>query len=119
FTERVGGLFGSGGGEGQLVFIGAGQTTPGASDFDKVDVRGKIAIVITGGRNDPARELVTRGAIGAIYVSTGTLLKFSYISRFESSTIAGVLVTSAVADELLAPSGKKISDLIAAVQTQI
>lgn len=119
FTERVGGLFGSGGGEGQLVFIGSGQTTPGASDFDKVDVRGKIAIVITGGRNDPARELVSRGAIGAIYVSTGTLLKFSYISRFESTTIAGVIVTASVADDLLAPSGKKITELIAAVQAQI
>ncbi len=118
-TERVGGLFGSGGGEGQLVFIGSGQTTPGASDFDKVDVRGKIAIVLTGGRNDPARELVSRGAIGAIYVSTGTLLKFSYISRFEGTTIAGVIVTMAVADDLLAPSGKKVTDLIAAVQAQI
>jgi hypothetical protein len=119
FTERVGGLFGSGGGEGALVFIGSGQTTPGASDFDTVDVRGKIAIVITGGRNDPARELVARGAIGAIYVSTGTLLKFSYIARFESTTIAGVLVTSAVADDLLAPSGKKLTELVAAVQTQL
>ena len=119
FTERVGGLFGSGGGEGQLVFIGSGQTTPGASDFDKVDVRGKIAIVITGGRGDPGRELVARGAVGAIYVSTGTLLKFSYISRFESTTIAGVLVTSSVADDLLAPSGRKVADLVAAVQAQI
>ncbi len=116
FTERVGGLFGSGGGEGQLVFIGSGM----ASDLERVDVRGKIAIVITGGRGDPARELLTRGAIGAIYVSaTGTLLKFSYISRFESTTIPSILVTMATADDLLAPSGKKIAELITAVQAQI
>lgn len=117
FTERVGGTFGSGSGEGPLVFIGSGITTPGSSDFDKVDVRGKVALVITGGRNDPGRELALRGALGAIYVSS-SILKFSYIARFESVTIPGIIVTPAVADELLAPSGKRVSDLVAAIQAQ-
>lgn len=118
FTERVGGTFGSGTGEGPLVFVGSGVTT-GASDFDAVDVRGKVAMVITGGRTDPGRDLATRGAVAAIYVTSGTLLKFSYISRFESATIPGIVVTTSVADELLAPSGKRVSDLIREVQEQM
>jgi len=118
FTERVGGTFGSGGGEGGLVFIGSGVATPGASDFDKVDVRGKVAIVITGGRNDPARDLAARGAIGAIYVTSGTLLKFSYLPRFEPRILPGLIVTTAVANELLAPAGKTVNELIAEVQVQ-
>ena len=117
FTERVGGTFGSGAGEGQLVFVGSGITT-GASDFDAVDVRGKVALVITGGRSDPGRDLAARGAVAAIYVTSGTLLKFSYISRFESATIPGIVVTTSVADELLASSGRRVADLIQAVQAQ-
>jgi hypothetical protein len=117
FTERVGGPFGSGAGEGPLVFIGSGVTT-GASDFDAVDVRGKIAIVITAGRPDPARELAARGAAGAIYVTSGGLLKFSYISRFESATIPAIVASTAAVDELLAPSGKRVVDLAAAVTDQ-
>jgi hypothetical protein len=118
FTERVGGTFGSGTGEGPLVFVGSGVTS-GNSDFDAVDVRGKVALVITGGRGDPGRDLATRGAVAAIYVSSSsTLLKFSYISRFEGTTIPGIVVTSSVADELLAPSGKRVSDLVREVQEQ-
>ncbi len=118
FTERVGGTFGSGTAEGPLVFIGSGITTNGSSDFDAVDVRGKIAMVITAGRSDPARELVARGASAAIYVTSGTLLKFSYISRFEGTTLPAIVVTQTVADELLAPSGKRVSELAREVQDQ-
>lgn len=118
FAERVGGSYGSGSADAPLVFIGSGVTTPGASDFEKVDVRGKIAMVITAGRTDPARELATRGAAGAIYVTSGSLLKFSYIARFESVTIPSIVVTTRTADELLAPSGKTVSDLVTAIQTQ-
>ena len=115
FTERISGLFASGGGDAPLVVIGSGLST----DFDKVDVRGKIALVITGGRTDPARQLLDHGALGAIYVSTGPLLKFSYIARFEASTLAGIIVSPSAADDLLAPSGKKFNDLVAAVQAQV
>ncbi|MBM4433928.1 MAG: M20/M25/M40 family metallo-hydrolase [Chloroflexi bacterium] len=114
FTERVGGTFGSGTGEGGLVFVGSGVAT----DLEAVDVRGKVALVITGGRQDPARELVARGAVAAIYVTSGTLLRFSYISRFEGTTLPGVVVTQTVADELIASSGRRIADLIRQVQDQ-
>lgn len=114
FTERVGGTFGPGTGEGSLVFIGSGQH----SDFAEVDVRGKVALVITGGRQDPARELVARGAVAAIYVTGGTLLRFSYISRFDGTTLPGVVVTQSVADELIASSGSRIADLLRQVQDQ-
>ncbi len=115
FTERVGGTFGSGGGEGPLTFIASGLP----ADFESVDVRGKIALVILAGRTDPARELLARGAVGVIYVTTGGLLKYSYISRFESATIPSIVVTAATADDLVSPSGKRISDLIGAVQLQV
>lgn len=118
FTERVGGTFGSGTGEGNLVFVGSGITS-GASDFDAVDVRGKVALVITGGRQDPARELVARGAVAAIYVTSSTpLLRFSYISRFESATLPGIVVTQSAADDLIASSGRRVADLIRQVQEQ-
>ncbi len=118
FTERVGGTFGSGTAEGPLVFIGSGITTNGSSDFDAVDVRGKIAMVITAGRSDPARELAARGAAAVIYVTSGGLLKFSYISRFEGTTIPAIVVTQSTADELLAPSGKRVTELAREVQDQ-
>ncbi len=108
FAERVGGSFGSGTAEAPLVFIGSGTT----SDFDAVDVRGAVALVLTGGRSDPARDLVARGAAGAIYVTSGGLLKPSYVARFESATIPSVIVTTPVANELLAPSGKTVSELV-------
>lgn len=113
FTERVGGVFASGDANGQLAFIGSGQ----ASDFAKVDVRGKVAIAILAGRADPARELVARGAAGAIYISS-SLVKFSYLPRFESRTLPGLVISQAAANELLAPSGKTVLDLARDVDAQ-
>jgi hypothetical protein len=113
FTERVGGTFGSGDVEGTLAFVGSGS----ASDLTKVDVRGKIAIVILSGRSDPGRELASRGAAAAIYIST-TIIKFSYIPRFDPVTLPGIVVTPTVANELLAPSGRTVSELAAAVDAQ-
>lgn len=119
FTERVGGTFGSGNAEGQLVFIGSGLGSGPTSDFAKVDVRGKVAIVITAGRADPARELASRGAAAAIYVTTSSVIKFSYLPRFEPVTLPGVVITGSVADELLAPSGKTWSALRSEVEAQV
>lgn len=113
FTERVGGVFGSGDGQGTLAFVGSGR--PG--DLAKVDVRGKVALVILAGSPDPARTLASRGALGAIYVSNN-IIKFSYIPRFESLTLPGIVVTQSTADELLAPSGRTVSELAVAVDAQ-
>ncbi|MGH2379454.1 MAG: hypothetical protein ACRDGT_13415, partial [Candidatus Limnocylindria bacterium] len=111
FTERVGGVFGSGDVQGTLAFVGGGSS----SDLARVDVRGKVAIVILAGRADPARELVSRGAAGAIYISS-SVIKFSYLPRFEQATLPGLVVTPTVANELLAPSGRTVSELAAAVE---
>ncbi len=113
FTERVGGTFGSGDVEGTLAFVGSG----GTSDLAKVDVRGKIAIVILAGRSDPGRQLAASGAAAAIYISN-TIIKFSYIPRFDPVTLPGIVVTQATANELLAPSGRTVSELAAAVDAQ-
>lgn len=113
FTERVGGPFGSGDGSGPLAFIGSGA----AADLAKVDVRGKVVIVILSGRSDPARELAARGAAGAIYVSN-QILRFSYIPRFETATLPGVVATQSTANELLAPAGRTVTQLAAAVDAQ-
>lgn len=113
FTERVGGTFGSGDVEGTLAFVGSGS----ASDLAKVDVRGKIAIVILAGRSDPGRELASRGAAAAIYISN-TIIKFSYIPRFDPVTLPGIVVTQGVANELLAPAGRSVSELAALVEAQ-
>lgn len=110
FTERVGGTFGSGDVEGALTFVGSGS----ASDLAKVDVRGKIAIVILAGRADPGRDLASGGASAAIYISN-TIIKFSYIPRFEPLTLPGLVVTQSVANELLGPSGRTVTELAAAV----
>jgi hypothetical protein len=113
FTERVGGTFGSGDVEGTLAFVGAGSTT----DLAKVDVRGKIAIVILAGRADPGRQLASGGAAAAIYISN-TIIKFSYIPRFDPVTLPGIVVTQAAADELLQPSGRTVTELAVAVDAQ-
>lgn len=113
FTERVGGVFGSGDVQGTLAFIGSGKS----SDFEKVDVRGKVAIVILAGGSDPGRELASRGALAAIYISS-TIIKFSYIPRFDPVTLPGIVVTPSAANELFAPSGRTVSDLAAAVEAQ-
>lgn len=113
FTERVGGTFGSGDVTGTLAFVGSGS----ASDLEKVDVRGKIAIVILAGRADPGRQLASRGAAATIYISN-TIIKFSYIPRFDPLTLPGIVVTQAVANELLAPGGRSVSELAALVEAQ-
>lgn len=113
FTERVGGTFGSGDVEGTLTFVGSGSQ----SDLAKVDVRGKIAIVILAGRADPGRQLASGGASAAIYISN-TIIKFSYIPRFDPLTLPGIVVTQAVANELLGPSGRTVTELAAAVDAQ-
>ena len=113
FTERVGGMFGSGDAQGQLAFVGSGS----ADDLAKVEVRGKVAVVVLAGRADPARTLAARGAVALIYVSS-SILKFSYLPRFDPAALPAVVVTTAVANELLAPSGRSVSELAAAVDAQ-
>ncbi|MEK7860352.1 MAG: M28 family peptidase [Chloroflexota bacterium] len=114
FTERVGGTFGSGSAEGELVFVGAGLKS---TDLSVVDVKGKIALVITAGGGDPARDLVAEGALGAIYVSD-RIIKFSYLPRFEPAAIPALVVSTASANDLLASSGRRVADLVAAVEAQ-
>lgn len=113
FTERVGGAFGSGTGQGELVFVGGGT----AEDLEVVDVRGKVALVLLSGARDPARELARAGAVGAIYVSD-QIIKFSFIADMDSATIPGLVVTIDATNDLLSDTGRTVTDLLRAVREQ-
>ncbi len=81
--------------EGELVFVGFGIDAPflNYSDFDQIDVKGKIAVVLMGKPIDfPSEEgahysrkstdaLVEHGAIGVISVYTPTVEKIWSFSR--------------------------------------
>jgi Zn-dependent M28 family amino/carboxypeptidase len=81
--------------KGELVFVGYGLDAPflNYSDFKSVDVKGKIAVVLSGKPNDfPSEEgshyskkgyeeLVKRGAIGVISVTTPVIEKIFPFKR--------------------------------------
>lgn len=113
FTEIIGGRAGSGSVIGRIVFVGAAISTASYNDFAGVNVRGAVVLLFGGATGvDPLRNAIAEGAAGAIVIGTsGPFIKSSYIARFESETVPTVLVTEAVADELLAASGRRAGDL--------
>src|SRR5206468_3590865 len=54
------------------------------------------------------------GALGVLLVGDPRI-KFSYLPRFESTTIPVLVVATSIAEELLVPSGRKLADVRAAV----
>jgi peptide/nickel transport system permease protein len=121
FSESVGGRRGGGTAEGRIVFVGGGNKTPQYSDYAGVHPEGNI-VMIAGpsiapqDRIDIARR---EGAVGVIQVTLGELIKPSYVAAFEKETIPVVTVTAAVADELIATSGKHVADLAQALTDRI
>jgi ABC-type dipeptide/oligopeptide/nickel transport system permease subunit len=113
FSESVGGRRGGGAAEGTVVYVGGGNKTSDYSDYAGVHPNGNI-VMIAGpsiaplDRIDIARR---EGAAGVIQVTFGDLLKPSYFAAFEKETIPVVTVTAAVADELIAASGKHVAEL--------
>ena len=121
FTEIIGGRAGSGNAEARVVFVGAGSSTATSNDFAGVNARGAIVLLFGGAPGvDALRNAAAEGAVGAIIVGTsGPFIKSSYIARFEGETLPTVLVTEAVADELLAASGRRAADLRRSTTEQI
>lgn len=117
FTESVGGTAGGGSAEGRLIFAGSGQRTAALDDFAGVDLRGAIVMFVSP-RSSSVAEAIRQGAAGVLVVSD-RMIKFSYIPRFESRTLPTLVVTEAVADELLAGSGKRLAELRRTVEEQL
>ena len=117
FTESIGGSSGGGSAEGRLVFAGSGQRVAALDDFAEVDVRGAVVMFVSP-RSTGVAEAVRQGASGVLIVSD-RMIKFSYIPRFDSRTLPTLVVTDAVAEELLAGSGQRIADLRRTVDDQL
>ncbi len=117
FTESIGGRAGSGSAEGTVVVVGGAARTGTQNDFTGVQARGKIALVTGPTSGNYVEAAYQEGALSVLVVGDASI-RYSYLPRFEATTIPAVVITAAVADELLAPSGKRVGDVRAAVQAR-
>jgi len=113
FSESVGGRRGAGTAEGKVVYVGGGNKTTDYSDYAGVHPTGNVVLIAGPSIANQDRIDIARreGAVGVIQVTFGELIKPSYIAAFEKETIPVITVTAAVADELIASSGKHVADL--------
>ena len=121
FSERVGGRAGSGTAEGNVVYVGGGVRTREYSDYAGTHPEGNIVMIAgptQGG--DPIDVAIREGAKGVIIVlppdAPVGIIKGSAIPFFEKDTLPVITVTEAVADELIAGSGKRIGQLRATLE---
>ena len=122
FTESVGGRSGSGKAEAEIAAVGGAARGGGQNDFAGADVRGKIALVTgpaapNGGSS--VENAYQEGAVGVLVVG-GATLRYSYIPRLQTETLPTLVISTEVADQLLASAGKTVStaqDLVRARRT--
>lgn len=112
FSEGIGGRRGGGTAEGRVVFVGGGIRSAGYSDYQGTTPEGNIALIHGPGQpgTDPIDSAIRSGAVGVIFVRD-PVIKVSSIPTFESRTVPVIYVSEAVADELIAESGKHVADL--------
>ena len=113
FSESVGGRRGGGVAAGKVVYVGGGNKTAEYSDYAGVHPAGNVVMIAGPSIANQDRIDIARreGAVGVIQVTFGELIKPSYVAAFEKETIPVITVTAAVADELIAASGKHVADL--------
>ena len=120
FTESVGGRSGSGSAEAEIAVVGGAARANGQNDFAGANVKGKIALV-TGpgmpGGGSAVENAYAEGAAGVLVIG-GATIRYSPIPRLQSATIPTLVITEDVANDLLAASGKKVSDEQAAVNAR-
>ncbi len=118
FSERVGGRAGSGTAEGNVVYVGGGIRTQDYSDYQGTHPEGNIVLIAGPTQGDPIDAAIRSGAKAVIFVARPELgiIRPSYSAFFEKDVIPVITVTEAVADELIAPSGKRIADLRSALE---
>src|SRR5947208_1071394 len=120
FTESVGGRSGSGSVEAEISVVGGAARSGGQNDFAGANVRGKVALITGPGAPGGASvvESAYQEGAAAVLVIGGATLRYSFAPRFQTMTIPTLVITEDVANELMAPSGKKVSDERAAVQAR-
>lgn len=113
FSESVGGRRGGGVAAGKVVYVGGGNKTAEYSDYAGVHPAANVVMIAGPSIANQDRIDIARreGAVGVIQVTFGELIKPSYVAAFEKETIPVITVTAAVADELIAASGKHVADL--------
>ena len=115
FTERIGGRAAGGTAEGNIVYVGGGIRNAEYSDYAGTHPEGNIVLIAGPTQGDPIDAAIQAGAKGVIMVeapdSPVGIIKFSAVAAFERLTVPVLIVTEAVADDLIAGSGKKIADL--------
>jgi peptide/nickel transport system permease protein len=113
FSERVGGRAGGGTAEGNVVYVGGGIRTQDYSDYRGTHPEGNIVLIAGPTQGDPIDAAIRSGAKAVIFVSPADrgIIRSSYVAFFEKDTLPVITVSEAVADELIAPSGKHIADL--------
>jgi len=113
FSERIGGRAGSGTAEGNVVYVGGGIRTQEYSDYQGTHPEGNIVLVAGPTRGDTIDAAIRAGAKAVIFVAPPDrgIIRPSYVAFFEKDTLPVITVSEAVADELIAPSGRHIADL--------
>jgi len=123
FSESVGGRRGGGTAEGRVIYVGGGNKIAGYSDYQGIHPEGNIVMIagpgLGGDRIDIARREGAVGVIQVAAVTSGPLIKPSYVAAFERETLPVITVTEDVANELIAGSGKKIADLRSDLQDRL
>jgi hypothetical protein len=96
-----------------VVYVGGGIRTPEYSDYAGTHPEGSIVLIAGPTQGDPIDAAIRSGATGVIFVAQEDrpVIRGSYIAAFEKDTLPVITVSEAVADELIAPSGKRIGDL--------
>jgi hypothetical protein len=119
FTESVNGRSGSGAAEAEIAVVGGAARANGQDDFAGADVAGKIALVTGPGQQGSSsiENAYQAGAVGVLVVGN-TGIRYSYIPHLQPATIPTLVITESVANDLMAPSGKTVADVQAAVRAR-
>ena len=95
------------------MYVGGGIRTQEYSDYQGTHPEGNIVLIAGPTQGDPIDAAIRAGAKAVIFVNPTDrgVIRFSYSAFFERDTLPVISVSEAVADELIAPSGKRIADL--------
>ena len=117
FTESVGGRSGDGVAEAAIVVVGGGAKGSGQDDYAGVTTRGRIALVTGPTAGGVVETAFGEGAVGVLVIGD-TSIRYSFIPRFSTPTIPVLVITEAVANELLAPAARTVAQVQSAVRAR-
>jgi hypothetical protein len=117
-TESVGGRAGSGLAESTIAVVGGAARNGEQNDFAGVDARGKIALVTGPSQGGSVIEAAYAAGAAGVLLIGNTRVRYSYVPRFEQTTIPVLVITETVANELIAPSGRTVEAVRDAVRAR-